>query len=1054
MKKVLLLIIGLFCLTCSLLAQQRRPIDSKHPLWLIHIDVWNTADPQKIIDLVPEDIRPYVCMNLSLSCQYDKDKNVYKMPQNAVRTYKSWASVCQHNGLWFTCQPASGGRTHLQTTDLETFEYFFKRYPNFLGWNYAEQFWGFDEGDMGSAKQTDQIALFAELVKMSHKYGGFLTISFCGNIWSHGLNPIGMLKRNSALLEACQQYPEAILWFYKYTTSSCFYNNESVTFGPFISGLTKNYGVRYDNCGWNGALDALFGENHGKTYPIAAGIGTVMEQMGVNGGAVWDGPELIWTEDFKETDKTTVSGYTRRNWGTFEGFRGVWTDMFRKVIDGTLYIPTRQEVVEKTKIVIINDKTSGSDEEMYASWGNLYDGLYKQTDPFNKGNGQWMNNYCYFKSTGRYGAIPIVPALYDDLANAIPLKIKHSNYSTRWSAQTRKVSDFKSRYPELSKGDLYVNRFKNQLVTYMPYTYLNKKKTATGEIPLQYNTCDSLKLTLGTLGSALVREYEDHIDLYLNNFRTDTTTLVTETIVVTGVKTEPTYTLTKRELANGSATAEWNSEKGVYTLNVKHIGGIDLTINCEGEGTERSTDLADATTLTEDLPVQPTEYHGEVIIEAEDMDYKSIKSCVTNPYYSYPNVRGHSANGFIDMGNNTSGALRHQLIVSEAGDYRVSVRYTCTTKSGKMRVAVNGTTKQISLEKTAENEWRKVTLDTKLRAGANTLILTNSGSVPAYIDQIIYMPADMEPERYLITIRDAANGSVTSNVTEAAEGDTVTLNINANEGYKLKELRMINGVNFTMGTTFSLATYDAENSTLTFVMPDDLVTLQPVFGLANEVEPTYLLDFTNINGGTLPPGWRCVQEDNVVHEYPETYGQGARTFTGFVGYQNKALYWRNNCAEYGRQSDYPLTLDAGDYVLSFATAAWKESPQYKAMILDINDVVVAESDIFTASPNANGNTSADLTSAQAAELSFTIDETGNYIIRFEDVSNYGGLHEFLLLDCVLTPISTPDAIRLVSADGSESTIIYGIGGERRQKLQRGLNIIRTSDGKSKKVLIK
>ena len=47
MKRALLLIAGLFCLTYALMAQQRRPIDSKHPLWLIHIDVWNTADPQK-----------------------------------------------------------------------------------------------------------------------------------------------------------------------------------------------------------------------------------------------------------------------------------------------------------------------------------------------------------------------------------------------------------------------------------------------------------------------------------------------------------------------------------------------------------------------------------------------------------------------------------------------------------------------------------------------------------------------------------------------------------------------------------------------------------------------------------------------------------------------------------------------------------------------------------------------------------------------------------------------------------------------------------------------
>ena len=238
MKRLLLYLLFVTCFSSfsNVVAQQRRPIDNEHPMWMIHVDVWNSADPQKIIDLIPEDIRPFVCMNLSLSCQYDKEKNIYKMPRSAVRTYKSWGSVCQQNGLWFTCQPASGGHTHIQDDDLATFEYFFKRYPNFLGWNYAEQFWGFDEaGDKSSSTQSTRWALFAKLVEMSHRYGGFLTVSFCGNIWSHPLNPVGQMKREPKLLEACRKYPEAILWLYKYTTSTCFYNNESVTFSPFIS---------------------------------------------------------------------------------------------------------------------------------------------------------------------------------------------------------------------------------------------------------------------------------------------------------------------------------------------------------------------------------------------------------------------------------------------------------------------------------------------------------------------------------------------------------------------------------------------------------------------------------------------------------------------------------------------------------------------------------------------------------------------------------------------------------------------------------------------------
>lgn len=169
--------------TLTMMAQQRRPIDSKHPMWIVHIDVWVKADPQKIIDLIPDDIKPYVCFNLSLSCSYDVAKGIHTRPQNAILTYKSWATVCQANNVWFTCQPASGGHTHILDDDLETFEYFFKHYPNFLGWNFAEQFWGFDiPGDKYSSNLDNRIALFAQLVEMSHKYGGLLTISYCGEL--------------------------------------------------------------------------------------------------------------------------------------------------------------------------------------------------------------------------------------------------------------------------------------------------------------------------------------------------------------------------------------------------------------------------------------------------------------------------------------------------------------------------------------------------------------------------------------------------------------------------------------------------------------------------------------------------------------------------------------------------------------------------------------------------------------------------------------------------------------------------------------------------------
>ncbi len=40
----------------------RRPISPEQPAWFVHIDSWNYADPQKIIDLIPADIRPFTIL--------------------------------------------------------------------------------------------------------------------------------------------------------------------------------------------------------------------------------------------------------------------------------------------------------------------------------------------------------------------------------------------------------------------------------------------------------------------------------------------------------------------------------------------------------------------------------------------------------------------------------------------------------------------------------------------------------------------------------------------------------------------------------------------------------------------------------------------------------------------------------------------------------------------------------------------------------------------------------------------------------------------------------
>lgn len=86
-----------------------------------------------------------------------------------------------------------------------------------------------------------------------------------------------------------------------------------------------------------------------------------------------------------------------------------------------------------------------------------------------------------------------------------------------------------------------------------------------------------------------------------------------------------------------------------------------VTVNCAGKATDRRTSVPAASPLP--TPQQPSLYHGEIIIEAENMDYSNVKSIrLVNPYGDYfPDIVEFAGNGYVDFGTNTAGKLRHKL---------------------------------------------------------------------------------------------------------------------------------------------------------------------------------------------------------------------------------------------------------------------------------------------------------------------------------------------------------------------------------------------------------
>ena len=725
-------------------APLRRPISEQQPMWLVHIDSWNFADPQKIIALVPEDIRPYVVMNIALSISHDEDSR-FKVAEYGYEIAKSWLRACAENRMWAMIQPSSGGYSQFSDFDLSVYEELFRDYPNMIGFNYCEQFWGYDsETDPLSTAWTDRIAHFADLLELSDRYGGYLVVSWCGNQWSPNINPIAMLKRNSDFAAACEQYSDNYILCEKYTQQSYQSDMESLCLGAYLSGYSGQYGIRYDDTGWtdvNGDHD---------NFTMATAGAPYLEHIMLTGMTVIDGPELIWTQCFYETSTgTTSDGYSMRQWETYSQFDNVSVDLFRKILDGTVRIPTRQEVVDRTKVVIINNVDSGSNDEIYSSPETLFEGLYRMD-----GDGNYEDNKTFFKKTGRYPTVPTVYQLADAVADSFEIQVNKSDYANYWPDISDKVSDFNDLFVEEYAGDIYAGRHENGWVTYNPY---KTGEIACGSIPFKYNTCDYMELSYSQYTAGVIKEYSDQVTFYLSNYDDELNLgMRTDTISIHGCIIEPDWSYEDRADHDTSVVTSGYSG-GVFTLTVEHNGSLDITINCSGAAADRLTDYTAAVVVD---PCQPMVYAGPVQYEAECFDYKYIDGVVKSGYSG--SVRNYMGQGYLSFGTNSLAKIRDYVNVVKDGTYRIEARYSVVGSDvDSIKLVVNGNyvATPTFVQTATLSDWKILTHNIELNAGINAIkfAANEAGASSVYFDNIVVVPTSYGNG---VTIEENGNGYV------------------------------------------------------------------------------------------------------------------------------------------------------------------------------------------------------------------------------------------------------------------------------------------------------
>ena len=701
-------------------------------MWLVHIDSWAYPDPQKVIDLIPQDIRPYVVMNISLSINHDSATGEWRTLAYGYETAKSWLRTCAENRMWAMIQPSSGGYSHFSDTDLTIYREFYTNYPNFLGFNYCEQFWGFDDPNDGrSPAWTTRIAHFVDLIDLADEFGGYLVVSWCGAYYGAGINPIAMMKRNPAFASVLRSKSDHFILCEKFTSRYGFYDIESTCLGAYLSNYSGQYGIRFDQTGWTGAD----GESNGSvddTFPVSAGAAPVIEHLMLTGQTVIDGPELTWLQAIHEINTgTTSDGFTTRRWATYPQFDNISLDIFRKVLDGTIRILSRSEVIDRTKLVIINDLSSGSDVDRYSAPAALFDELYRM-DTFADPN-HLLWNRTWFKKTGRYPAIPTVYALNGTDADSFQVKVDKSTYSSRWPAAAAKVDEFNRLFPQEYTGTIYASRSENAWVTYNP----NKTATtAAGNIPFKYNTCTSLDLTYSQFTTGIVTEYSDQIIFYLTNYDNANAALKTDVITINGCSSQPTYSFTDRgSHVASSVTSSYSG--GTFTLTVTHNGPLDITVNCSGAAIDRLTSYRTATLVA---PNSPPVYTGPRQYEAENFDYKNTGSVARQGIGT--GVSDYTAMGYLQFGTNPMASIRKTVTARRRGVYDLAIRYSAFGKEIiTIDLLVNGTkvspttfTPTSSYSAWAINNQRII-----LKAGSNTIELraNAAGASTIYFDNIV-----------------------------------------------------------------------------------------------------------------------------------------------------------------------------------------------------------------------------------------------------------------------------------------------------------------------------
>lgn len=156
-----------------------------------------------------------------------------------------------------------------------------------------------------------------------------------------------------------------------------------------------------------------------------------------------------------------------------------------------------------------------------------------------------------------------------------------------------------------------------------------------------------------------------------------------------------------------------------------------------------------------------------------------------------------------------------------------------------------------------------------------------------------------------------------------------------------------------------------------------------------------VLDLSSVDAGAFPKGWKAVDNGNV-QEYDKTYGSGPRTFDGFTGQFEKAIYWRNtgNAAgqgylSYGEQEAYKLHLIPATYMIEFMNLNWSDATDKYSFVLEGNGFSYSKEYATVANPAGHQKKGA-IANVPVEKLFIDVPVEGDYVVKFSGNPSWNG----------------------------------------------------------------